>query len=181
VSTRPSVLDRLLPPAANDYRGSRWVVVAMSVYTVVLTARSLVHMFAADGGAESIATIDIGVEGGDNIVALFAQWGALQLLLAGIVWVVIWRLRSLVPFMALVLLLEPILRAAMGAIKPVETVGTAPGAALNNVGIILLAALFVFSITTIRDGPAAVTTDEPSSPGVSDRRGPPESIDVSEM
>lgn len=153
----------------------------MSLYTVVLTARSLVHMFASDGGAESIATIDVSVEGGENIVALFAQWGALQLLLAGIVWVVVSRQRSLVPLMALVLLLEPILRGVMGAMKPVETVGTAPGAAFNNVGIIPLAALFVFSITTIRNHPDALPTDEPSSPGTSNRRSPPESIDVSEM
>jgi hypothetical protein len=64
-------------------------------------------------------------------------------------WVVV-RLRVMVPFMALVLFLEPVLRAAMGALKPVETIGTAPGAALNNVVLIPLAVLLVLSITTIR-------------------------------
>jgi hypothetical protein len=134
----------------NDYRGSRWVVVAMALWAVLLTARSLIHMFASDGGAESIATIDVSVEGGDNLVALFAQWGALQLLLAGIVWVVVLRLRALIPFTALLLVLEPPLRTAMGAMKPVETVGTAPGAALNGVALIPLVVLLVLSITTIR-------------------------------
>jgi hypothetical protein len=75
---------------------------------------------------------------------------ALLLLLAGIVWAVVVRLRVMVPFMALVLFLEPVLRAAMGALKPVETIGTAPGAALNNVVLIPLAVLLVLSITTIR-------------------------------
>jgi hypothetical protein len=56
----------------------------------------------------------------------------------------------MVPFMALVLFLEPVLRAAMGALKPVETIGTAPGAALNNIVLIPLAVLLVLSITTIR-------------------------------
>jgi hypothetical protein len=150
VAARPSVIDRLLPPEANHYGGSRWVMIAMAAYTTLLTARSLVHMFAEDGGADSIATINIDVEGGDNIVALFAQWGGLQLMLAGIVWVVLWRLRSLVPFMALMLFVEPIMRAAMGALKPVETVGTAPGAALNNVALLPLGVLLVLSLTTIR-------------------------------
>lgn len=153
MSSRPSVVERVFPPKMNDYRGSKWVVVAMAVYAMLLTVRSLIHMFASDGGAHSIATIDIEVEGGDNIVALFAQWGALQLLLAGIVWAAVLRLRVMVPFMALVLFLEPVLRAAMGALKPVETIGTAPGAALNNVVLIPLAVLLVLSITTIRRRP----------------------------
>jgi hypothetical protein len=41
-----------------------------------------VHIFAADGGANSIAGIAVDVEGGANIVAMFGQWGASQLLLA---------------------------------------------------------------------------------------------------
>ena len=159
MSCRPSVIDRILPPGMNGYRGSRWVVIAMALWAVLLTARSLIHMFAADGGAESIATIDISVEGGDNLVALFAQWGALQLLLAGMVWVVVLRVRVLVPFMALVLVLEPVLRAAMGALKPIETMGTAPGAALNDVALIPLGVLLVLSITTIRPDPAGAASD----------------------
>jgi hypothetical protein len=38
-------------------------------------------VFAPDGGAGSIAGIDISVAGGANIVAVFAQWGWTQLLL----------------------------------------------------------------------------------------------------
>ena len=159
MSSRPSVIERIFPPGLNDYRGSRWVVVAMAVWAVLLTVRSLIHMFAADGGAESIATIDISVEGGDNLVGLFAQWGGLQLLLAGIVWVVIVRLRVLVPFTALVLFFEPVLRAAMGALKPIETVGTAPGAALNDVALIPLGVLLVLSITTIGPRPGGAVSD----------------------
>ncbi len=150
MSARTTVVERLFPPKLNDYRGSRWVVVAMGMYTVLLTARSLIHMFAADGGANSIATIDISVEGGDNIVGLFAQWGALQLMLACMVWVVVLRLRVLVPLMALFLFFEPILRAAMGSLKPITTDGTAPGAAFNDFALIPLGVLLVLSITTIR-------------------------------
>lgn len=164
-----TVLDRILRPKLNDYRGSRWVVVAMAIYAVPLTVRSLIHMFASDGGAHSIATIDISVEGGDNIVAIFAQWDGLQLMLACIVWVVVIRLRVLVPLMALFLFIEPIMRAAMGALKPVTTEGTAPGAALNDVALIPLGILLVLSITTMRTptpAPAAQTptTETPPTP-----------------
>jgi hypothetical protein len=157
-----TVRERVLPSTLNDYRGSRWVVRAMAAYAALLTVRSLIHMFASDGGADSIATIDVSVEGGDNIVAIFAQWGALQLLLAFIVWVVVWRLRVLVPFMALVLFFEPVLRAAMGTLKPIETAGTAPGAALNDVALIPLGALLVLSIVTIRTPTPAAERSEPT-------------------
>jgi len=40
------------------------------------TVRSLVHIIKKDGGANSIAGIDISVAGGSNIVCIFAQWGA---------------------------------------------------------------------------------------------------------
>lgn len=157
---RTTVVERLLPPKLNDYRGSRWVVVAMGMYTALLTVRSLIHMFAADGGANSIATVDISVEGGDNIVALFAQWGAVQLMLACIVWVVVLRVRILVPLMALFLFIEPILRTAMGALKPVTTEGTAPGAAMNNFALIPLGVLLVLSITSIQTTAPNATASE---------------------
>ena len=56
------------------------------------------HIFAPDG-LNSIAGIDVDVEGGDNIIALFAQWGWEQLLLALIAWVIITKC-SLVPLAA---------------------------------------------------------------------------------
>ena len=52
------------------------------LYLVVITVRSCIHLLSADGGAQSIATIDTNVAGGDNIIAVFGQWGATQLLLA---------------------------------------------------------------------------------------------------
>jgi hypothetical protein len=52
-------------------------------YLVFITMRSLIHLLLPDGGAQSIATIDVHVAGGSDIVAMFGQWGAIQLLLAG--------------------------------------------------------------------------------------------------
>ena len=102
-----------------------------AAYLVLITGRSLVHLLVPDGGAHSIATVDISVAGGANIVAVFGQWGAIQLLLASLLWVLLIRYRGLTPLVLLVFLIEPFARGLAGHLKPLQTIGTAPGAALN--------------------------------------------------
>ena len=140
VSWKPS-MRRFLPgrPAEVDVPSlPRWFAAAC---LVVIVVRSLIHMFAADGGAHSIATIDTSVAGGSNIIAIFGQWGAIQLLLALLLWTLLIRYRGLTALVLLTLLLEPFLRALAGHLKPIDTVGTAPGAALNWVVVPVLAVL----------------------------------------
>lgn len=62
---------------------------------------------------------------------MFGQWGAIQLLLAALLWVLILRYRGFIPLALLVFALEPFGRGLAGHLKPVVTVATAPGAALN--------------------------------------------------
>ena len=121
----------LLPSAPTCYGGPAVAYWITTIRLVVITIRSLVHLLSPDGGAHTIATIDTSVAGGDNIVAIFGQWGASQLLLVGALWVLLLRYRGLVPFILCVLLMEPFLRAISGHLKPVLTLGVAPGAALN--------------------------------------------------
>lgn len=138
----------LLPADPRDYRGPalvRWLAMA---YLVVITVRSLIHLLSADGGAHSIATMDTSVAGGNNIIAIFGQWGAIQLLLAMLLWVLILRYRGLTPLVLLVFLCEPILRAFAGHLKPIETTGTAPGAALNWLPVPVMVVLLVLSLTS---------------------------------
>lgn len=121
----------LLPERPAEFSGlrvARWIAF---LYLLVITTRSGIHLFWPDGGAHSIATIDIAVPGGRNIVALFGQWGAIQLLLAGLLWVLLIRYPGLTPLVLCVFLTEPFLRGLAGHLKPIETVGVAPGAALN--------------------------------------------------
>jgi hypothetical protein len=138
--------NRLLPDDARDYRGPRIATWIIGAFLVLITARSLVHLFSPDGGAESIATIDTSVEGGTNIIAIFGQWGAIQLLLAALLWVLLLRYRGLVPLIALVLVVEPLLRELAGRLKPVETMSTAPGAALNSAAIVVMALLLYLTL-----------------------------------
>jgi hypothetical protein len=78
---------RLLPPDPRRYPGPRLPLAFTSLYLLLITGRSLIHLFLPDGGAGRIATIDVSVAGGANIIAIFGQWGAIQLLLAGLLWV----------------------------------------------------------------------------------------------
>lgn len=148
-SWQPS-LGRLLPANPTHYDGpplSFWVAIA---WLCVITARSGIHLLAPDGGAQSIATIDVAVEGGANIVAVFGQWGAIQLLLALLLWVLLLRWRGMVPLVLLVFTLEPVLRGLAGHLKPVTTMGTAPGAALNWLVLPVLAFFLYLSLCPAR-------------------------------
>jgi hypothetical protein len=63
-----------------------WFLVAVAA---ISTARSLIHLLTPDGGAHSIAGIVLESGSGGDVVAVFAQWGASQLVLAVVYWVVI--------------------------------------------------------------------------------------------
>ncbi len=139
----PSVPTRFDGPA-----GTRWFAVA---YLSLITLRSLVHVFAPDGGAGSIATVDVAVAGGANIVAMFGQWGAIQLLLAGLLWTLLIRYRGFVPLILLVFLVEPFLREVSGQLKPLETLGTAPGALLNGLAVPVIAVALWLSLCPTRE------------------------------
>ena len=140
----------LLPANPATYDGPRLAVWGALAWLCVITVRSCIHLLAPDGGAHSIATIDISVPGGSDIVALFGQWGASQLLLAGLLWVLVLRWRGLVPLALLVFSAEPCLRGFAGHLKHLTTVGTAPGAALNWVVLPVLVALLWLSLCPAR-------------------------------
>jgi hypothetical protein len=144
-------VSRLLPRDPTNYFGAMIAFWLTALYLVVITVRSSIHLFSGDGGAQSIATIDINVAGGDNIIAVFGQWGATQLLLALLLWVLLLRYRGLLPLVILILLIEPLLRALAGHLKPLETIGTAPGAALNWYAIPILAVLLYLALCPAND------------------------------
>ena len=122
------VFTAILPDDARTYRGDRWVPRFLVLFSVIMTARSVIHVARHDGGAATIAGVDIEVEGGRNIVAIFAQWGLVQLLNAAIGWVVVTRYRGLIPLILLVSLLENIGRILIGRRKPLKVAKPPPGA-----------------------------------------------------
>lgn len=148
-SWQPSTT-QLLPANPATYDGPLLAFWAALVWLGVITVRSSIHLLAPDGGAQWIATIDVAVAGGSNIVAVFGQWGAIQLLLALLIWVLLLRWRGTVPLVLLVFTLEPVLRGLAGHLKPVTTIGTAPGAALNWLVLPAMAFFFYLSLCPAR-------------------------------
>ncbi|MFO8148697.1 MAG: hypothetical protein R6T93_00220 [Trueperaceae bacterium] len=149
-SWRPRIA-ALLPTAPTRYDGPALAWWFAAAYLAVVTVRSVIHLLAPDGGAGSIATIDLSQAGSANVVAMFGQWGAVQLLLALLLWVLLLRYRGLVPLVLLVFLVEPGLRELAGRLKPLETLGTAPGAALNWAVVPVVGAMLWLSLCPVRD------------------------------
>ncbi|MCF8535338.1 MAG: hypothetical protein K9G66_00430 [Rhodoluna sp.] len=106
----------------------------------------MIHLFTADGGAESIAGIDTSVSGGNNIIALFHQWGAIQLLLVGLMLVLFFAYKGFTPLVIFFLALDAPMRALAGMMGKIESSHTPPGEALNWPAFFLLLILFIVSL-----------------------------------
>jgi hypothetical protein len=150
-----SILERLLPkPVDNRVRGhvlALWLFVPITLVSLV---RSCIHIVKADGGAQTIATIPLEAftdDGAASVIALFAQWGLSQLVIALLFVVVLLRYRALLSLMYVLLLVEYIGRLAIGSMKPIVTVGTPPGGP-GSFAVIALAALGLF--LSLRWGPS---------------------------
>ena len=137
---------RVLPKDPSLFQGFRWVRFLAALFMFVTVVRSCIHLFAADGGAQSIAGIDTSVEGGSNIIAIFHQWGAIQLLLVVLLLVLFFRYPGLTPLILLTLALDPVLRFVAGQMMSVTATGTPPGEALNGAAFCLLLILFFASL-----------------------------------
>jgi len=137
---------KILPNDPSTYKGHKSILIITALYLLIVVIRSCVHLFAADGGANSIAGIDVSVEGGDNIIAIFHQWGAIQLILAGLLVVLFFRYPGLTPLVVLTLAIDPIMRAIAGQMMPVTSQSTPPGEALNWPAFFTLVLLFVASL-----------------------------------
>jgi hypothetical protein len=137
---------KLLPKDVSIFQGFRPIRLIAVLYMLVMVARSCVHLFAGDGGAQSIAGIDTSVEGGDNIIAIFHQWGAVQLILAVLLLVLFFRYPGLTPMILLTLAIEPVMRLVAGQMMSLTTTGTPPGKTLNGAAFTLLLILFIASL-----------------------------------
>ena len=129
----------------NTIRGMKLTVYVFALIAIISTVRSFIHLLAPDGGAGSIAGMDLSVAGASGIIFAFALWGSAQLVYALIQLVVVFRYRSLVPFMYVLLILEALLRELVGHMKPVTFTHTPPGAIQNYIYIPLAVLMLVLS------------------------------------
>lgn len=141
---------KILPKEINNnYNGKKIALYTFYLFTIMTVVRSLIHMFAADGGAQSIATIPLDTfspQGASTVILIFSLWGLSQLIMGIFYVIVIWKYKSLIPLMYIFIFLEYLMRLILGIIKPIETTGTAPGGVINYIFIPLTIILFWLSI-----------------------------------
>ena len=143
-------IKKILPTDPSRFNGFRAIRILTALYLLVAVVRSCIHLFAEDGGAKSIAGVDTSVAGGENIIAIFHQWGATQLLLALFLVLLFFRYPGLTPLILLSLAMDPVVRAIAGKLKAVTAAGTPPGESLNWVAFYFISALFTASLVEKR-------------------------------
>ena len=131
-----TILARLFPrQITNDFPGIKISLWAFYLFTALTLWRSQHHLLAHDGGAQSIAGIPLdnySDAAAANIIGIFALWGLSQLVIGLVYLIAAIRYRAMIPILYLLNLVEYLLRGFyLPAYKPIETVGTAPGAVGN--------------------------------------------------
>jgi hypothetical protein len=97
---------RFLPPSSNaQYTGSPRAAQLLAVLSVLTIVPGCIHSFLPDGGAGTIAGLDLG-SCRQIIVALFAWAGATQIVFGIVMLLVATRYRALVPLTLALVLLE---------------------------------------------------------------------------
>ena len=135
----PEIIENKIPSNKFVYYFC-WLLIGFNLF------RSLEHIFAKDGGAESIAGIPLSSyspEAANNIVSIFAQWGFSQLVLSCIFLVVVLKTRELIPLILLIIALENIFRAGIAFYKPLILSEAPPGAISPLIGLVTLVFFFI--------------------------------------
>lgn len=121
---------------------------ALWIFTLITTmtlARSAVHLFGADGGAQSIAHIPLDTYSAGaarNSVALYARFGLGQCLMGVLCLAALRRYRAVIPLLTVVLVLGYAAQRGVTELRPTVTVGvsgaSAPAVVLTTLGIVAL-------------------------------------------
>ncbi len=147
-----NILETLLPSRAdNSLRGSKIPLYFLILLAAIGLVRSCIHIFSPDGGAGSIAGMDLSGSGANEVIFAFALWGGEQLIYALLQWVVILRYRALVPLMWLVQILETLARILPGQLKPVTFSHTPPGAYQNYIYLVLAVLMLALALWSARE------------------------------
>jgi hypothetical protein len=138
---------KIFPKVAdNNYSGSKIALYTFLVLASVGIVRSCIHLLATDGGAGSIAGMDLNLAGANNIIFSFALWGSSQLLMAIMQLIVYFRYKSLIPLMYILVFLEIIFRMTVGHMKPPTFAHVPPGQISNFIILPLSVVMFFMSV-----------------------------------
>ena len=141
---------KLLPVVVdNQFRGIKLSQYAFLLITAATIVRSLIHVLAPDGGAQSIATIPLesySPQAAATVILMFSLWGLSQLLMGFVYLGVYLKYKSLIPMMYLLLTVEYAMRIVIGQMKPIVTSGTAPGSIGNWIMVPVCVVLLALSL-----------------------------------
>ena len=143
---RPALLPDVID---NKYHGMKIAQYAFLLITAATIVRSLIHVFAPDGGAQTIATIPLdsySTAAAAAVILMFSYWGLSQLLMGFVYLGVALKYKSLIPAMYVLLMFEYAMRFVIGQMKPIVTTGTAPGSIGNWIMVPVCAVLLVLSL-----------------------------------
>ncbi len=141
------MLNKIFPKSADgNYKGSKIALYVFMILSFLSLGRSFVHFLSPDGGAGTIAGLDLS-QGTKNIIFAFGLWGLSQLLYALIQVLVAFRYRTLIPLFYIILFVETIGRMAVGQMKsPILLNGTPPGGIANYIMLPLAVVMLVLSL-----------------------------------
>jgi hypothetical protein len=139
-------VNKVFPTDPSSFEGFQFVRIVAALLLFVVVVRSCIHLFASDGGAQRIAGVDTSVEGGNNIIAMFHQWGAIQLILGALLIVLFFRYPGFTPLIVLTMAFDPVMRFVASRILNVTSTRKPPGAVLNAPAFVVLLLLFVASL-----------------------------------
>ena len=151
------MLNKIFPPVAdNNFNGHKIALWGFILFTLLMTWRSILHMFFEKYGFHEIANF-LPIEGDPDpmllIYRFFSLWGFVQLIFCLVCWVVIFRYRALIPLMYLLWLFEwgfrtfgyPLIREDI-TIQGIYTLGATPGEVGAPYATFLLVILFSLSL-----------------------------------
>ena len=150
-----AIANKIFPKSVtNNFAGHKLALYVFGFVVIFTIVRSFIHILAPDGGAQSIAGIPLttfSTEAQSAVIFMFAVWGLSQMLMGIVYAIVLWKYKSLIPLMYIMIFLEYLLRIVIGHFKPVETLHTAPGE-IGNYILIPLAVVMCYLATRDRPG-----------------------------
>jgi hypothetical protein len=150
------MFERLFPKQLdNKFRGYRlaiWLFVPIILLKTVIGVNSILMTRQIASSADGIPLDSYSAAAAQAVVALFALLGMWQLILVLIAFVALWRYRSMIPFLYLVLLIQMLGNRALNFLHPIAAAaasGPAPGSYLS---LGLLAATVLGLVLSVLDG-----------------------------
>lgn len=134
----------MLPPSTNEaYGGPAGPVWFTGFLGVAWIIPGLIHSLLPDGGAGSIAGIDMSLQP-QLVIALFAWAGATQIVHGLALVIIAWRYRPLVPLMLALSLIERLLLSWSGWVRHLPVNGQHPPEHYGSLIAVPLIALFLW-------------------------------------